>query len=64
MTTRGASATSVVLVTGASGFIGSNCLRPLTERGYEVHAVRATRRELPVDDVTWHRADLDRKSVV
>ena len=47
-----------VLVTGASGFIGSHCLWPLLERGYDVHAVaraRAADRSAPV---TWHAADL------
>jgi nucleoside-diphosphate-sugar epimerase len=28
-----------VLLTGARGFLGSNCLAPLLARGYEVHAV-------------------------
>ena len=47
-----------VLVTGATGFIGSHCLVPLVERGFEVHAV--SRRPLagPTAAVTWHAADL------
>ena len=45
-----------VLVTGASGFVGSHCLPPLLDRGYEVHAVSTGARHAP--DVTWHRADL------
>jgi nucleoside-diphosphate-sugar epimerase len=48
----------VVLVTGASGFIGSHCLQPLVERGYDVHAVRRNHHEIPVNGVTWHRSDL------
>ena len=49
-----------VLLTGASGFIGRQCLAPLTEAGYEVHAVTSG----PVPEgatqstVQWHRADL------
>jgi nucleoside-diphosphate-sugar epimerase len=47
-----------VLVTGASGFIGSHCLEPLLARGYDVHAVAS--REIPfeLEGVTWHRTDL------
>jgi len=46
-----------VLVTGASGFIGSHSLGILQSKGYEVHASWLTnRREL--DGVEWHRADL------
>lgn len=47
-----------VLLTGASGFIGSHCLRPLVERGYEVHAVARTPRAPAQEGVTWHAADL------
>jgi nucleoside-diphosphate-sugar epimerase len=48
-----------VLVTGASGFIGRFTLRPLVDRGYDVHALRRS----PVDEpgpagVTWHELDL------
>jgi nucleoside-diphosphate-sugar epimerase len=47
-----------VLVTGASGFIGSHCLEPLVRRGYDVHAVaRGDGRERDAE-VTWHAADL------
>ena len=46
-----------VLVTGASGFIGSHSLGTLQSKGYEVHATwHKNRRE--VDGVEWHRADL------
>ena len=51
-----------VLVTGATGFLGQFCLRPLAAKGYEIHAVS---RNLPADnknssdlDVQWHQADL------
>jgi nucleoside-diphosphate-sugar epimerase len=47
-----------VLVTGASGFIGRHCLRPLAERGYEVHAVSRTPLTDDGSGATWHRADL------
>lgn len=46
------------LVTGASGFIGSHCLVPLVDRGYEVHAVWSRGEPLEVEGVVWHRADL------
>lgn len=48
---------SRVLVTGASGFIGRNCLQPLTAAGHEVHAV-ARQPLASVPGVTWHSADL------
>jgi nucleoside-diphosphate-sugar epimerase len=47
-----------VLVTGASGFIGSHCLQPLRERGYDVHAVARARPAAAAGAVTWHAADL------
>lgn len=50
---------SIVLVTGASGFIGRSTLAPLAAAGLEVHAVS---RRPPAPDATpgvhWHRADL------
>jgi len=45
-----------VLVTGASGWIGTNTLRPLLMRGYEVHAV--SRRDPGLEGVEHHKADL------
>jgi nucleoside-diphosphate-sugar epimerase len=57
-----------VLVSGASGLIGSRALAPLRERGFDVHAVA---RRPPAGDsegVSWHRADLldasERRAVV
>jgi nucleoside-diphosphate-sugar epimerase len=48
-----------ILVTGASGFIGSHCVAPLQSRGFEVHAVsRVAPAEPPADGVVWHQADL------
>ena len=47
-----------VLLTGATGFIGSHCLGPLLERGYEVHAVSRRPPEVGGSTVTWHAADL------
>lgn len=48
-----------VLVTGGSGFIGRHVLAPLTQRGFEVHAVsRAYASPDAQDGVHWHRADL------
>jgi nucleoside-diphosphate-sugar epimerase len=43
-----------VLLTGASGFIGSQAVAPLVGRGYEVHALG--RR--PVAGAVWHEVDL------
>lgn len=48
-----------VLVTGASGFIGRQCLPLLLAKGYEVHAL--SRRQLSsiaLPNVIWHEADL------
>ncbi len=47
-----------VLVTGATGFLGSHCLRPLVARGYEVLALH--RERPPVDEagVRWVRSDI------
>lgn len=57
-----------VLLTGARGFVGSNCLAPLLARGYEVHAVSRVRTTHETQDsvdaskgdarVIWHEADL------
>ncbi len=47
-----------VLVTGATGFIGSHTLRPLLQRGYEVHAVSSKSGPAADAPVMWHEADL------
>ena len=49
---------SRVLVTGASGFIGSHCVPLLVEAGYDVHGVVPEGVEPQADGVTWHTADL------
>lgn len=46
-----------VLVTGARGFIGRNCLEPLLERGFEVHTAGRSEFERP-DGVDWHEGDV------
>jgi nucleoside-diphosphate-sugar epimerase len=48
-----------VLVTGASGFIGRQCVPLLVSKGYEVHAL--SRRQPPETaspKVSWHEVDL------
>jgi len=47
-----------VLVTGASGFIGSHALEPLVDRGYDVHAVASRGIPFELEGVTWHQANL------
>lgn len=47
-----------VLVTGATGFIGSHCLQPLLDRGYVVHAVSSKADVAAGATVMWHQADL------
>lgn len=49
-----------VLLTGATGLIGSCAINPLIERGFDVHAV-SSKDILPKplhENLTWHRADL------
>jgi nucleoside-diphosphate-sugar epimerase len=50
-----------VLVTGATGFLGTHLVRALVSAGARVHALRrspgATTR-LPCEGVTWHEGDL------
>ena len=47
-----------VLVTGATGFIGSHSIRPLLQRGYEVHAVSSKASPAANAPVIWHQTDL------
>lgn len=47
-----------VLVTGATGFIGSHCLAPLLQRGYEVHAVSMKSKVGVEPSIVWHQTDL------
>jgi nucleoside-diphosphate-sugar epimerase len=49
----------VVLVTGASGFIGRHTLQPLQELGFRVHGVAARAHTSEISaDCHWHQADL------
>ena len=48
-----------ILVTGATGFVGRQCLPILTESGsYEVHALSSWKSEPDDKSVRWHCADL------
>jgi nucleoside-diphosphate-sugar epimerase len=47
-----------ILVTGASGFVGSHVLAQLLEQGYEVHAVDMRQWHDAPPAVLWHHADL------
>ena len=47
-----------VLVTGASGFIGTHCLHRLAAEDCEVHAVNRSGAGETAAGVTWHAADL------
>jgi nucleoside-diphosphate-sugar epimerase len=47
-----------VLVTGASGFIGTHCLRRLTLEACEIHAVNRSGNGEAAADIVWHAADL------
>ncbi len=47
-----------VLLTGATGFIGRACVRPLLERGYEVYTISRSWGPTPLQGVVSHRGDL------
>ncbi len=48
-----------VLLTGASGFVGRNCLSPLAARGYEVYAVSSRGVDnASFPSANWYTADL------
>lgn len=48
-----------ILVTGATGFIGSVTLKFLLQKGYEVHAVSSREKEKSSNnDIHWHYVDL------
>ena len=51
-----------VLVTGASGFIGRQCLPLLISRGYEVHATSRRPPAFAEPGVHWHAADISDRS--
>ena len=46
------------MVTGASGFLGSHCLAPLVERGFDVLALYHERTPREVPGVRWVRGDI------
>jgi len=53
-----------VLLTGATGFIGSHSLSPLISKGYEVHAI-STNPPLGCNNpVIWHKANLFQSEIV
>lgn len=47
-----------VFVTGASGFLGSHCLMPLVERGFDVLALNHKRIPFDIPGVQWVRGDI------
>jgi nucleoside-diphosphate-sugar epimerase len=47
-----------VLVTGASGFIGRQCLPLLVAKGYDVHALSLRPEPCSIPGVSWHRCNL------
>lgn len=47
----------IVILTGATGYIGQYAIRFLLEKNYVVHAV-STREKPKSDNVFWHKADL------
>jgi len=48
-----------IIVTGAAGFIGFHCLKVLSKRNYEIHAIRRSNNSISnSDNVIWHTLDL------
>lgn len=58
----GTDAANSIILTGASGFIGSRLLSRLVDAGAEVHAV--SRDQQPQDGVCWWRIDLSDRAAV
>lgn len=52
-----------VLLTGASGFIGSHCIQPLLDKDLELHCVSSRERASTSGEI-WHRADLLNESEI
>ena len=54
-----------VLLTGASGFIGSYAIAPLVARGFVVHAVYSRHAGEAIPGVHWHRVNiLDSREII
>lgn len=53
-----------ILVTGASGFIGSHVCRQLIQSGADLHAVSRQPRSAADDAIRWHHADLSSHEAV
>jgi nucleoside-diphosphate-sugar epimerase len=47
-----------LIITGASGFIGSHVVESAVERGHEVHAIVRTLPDRPISSVEYHAVDL------
>jgi nucleoside-diphosphate-sugar epimerase len=48
-----------IVITGASGFIGSHCLPLLEQKGYEIHAFSSRfQPDFERSKIVWHRVDL------
>lgn len=53
-----------VLITGAAGFVGRQCVPALLNAGYEVHAVSRQDAGAAAQGVKWHRLDLQNTDAV
>ncbi len=47
-----------ILVSGASGFIGKHCIKILSNRNYEIHALTRNQEEQNTENIYWHTIDL------
>lgn len=47
-----------VVVVGGAGFIGRNALKPLQDKGYEIHVfdIKSLKKDFP--DIMWHNVDI------
>jgi len=53
-----------VLITGATGFVGRQCLPLLVRDGFDVHAISSGVHNIDIEGVTWRKADLLSKNSV